>query len=285
MVDETKAPDVAAPAPAVDTAAPATTSEIPSISASSDTSSTPAASPEAASSSAEKPVAEAPKAETHADGVLGAEPVTTEKKVDAPSAAKAPEAKIIPDGEKPAEAPKVELPTYEEFKLPENLKLEKEPLDAFTKILGEIETGKLDHKSMQEKGQALVDLATKATVDSIARMNDSYVEIHKQNVKARLDALKADPDLGGENFEKTVSTLQETVRTYGGTEAQIAEFRKEITETGLSASPAVCRLIHNMQQKINKYTTEQNGPSIVPGAKPAPTKVKPYEAFYRGGAA
>ena len=53
------------------------------------------------------------------------------------------------------------MPTYEPFKLPENVSLEKEPMDAFTKILGEIETGKLDHTGMQNAGQKLIDLAAK----------------------------------------------------------------------------------------------------------------------------
>jgi len=36
------------------------------------------------------------------------------------------------------------------------------------------------------------------------------------------------------------------------------------------------------QQKINKYETENGGNRIVPGAKPAPSKVKPYQQFYGG---
>ena len=136
---------------------------------------------------------------------------------------------------------------------------------------------------MQEAGQKLIDLAAKNTLDSINRLNDYYVELHKTNVDNRLMALKADPKLGGKNFEKTVSALHASVLEYGGTEAQIAEFRKEITEAGLSPSPAICRLVYNMQQKINEYTTEGDSNRIVPGAKPASVRVKPYEAFYSGG--
>lgn len=182
----------------------------------------------------------------------------------------------------------VELPSYEPFKLPDGVEVDKAPLDAFSKVLGEIETGKLDHAGMQEAGQKLVDLATKATAESIERLNDYYVQIHEGAKKARLDALKADPDLGGDKFENTVSTLQRAIAEYGGTDSQIAEFRKEVVEAGLDASPALCRLLSNMQQKINKYTTEAdngNGGNnrIVPAARPAPSKVKDYQRFYAGG--
>lgn len=175
---------------------------------------------------------------------------------------------------------KVELPTYEEFNLPENVKLEGDTLNEFTKILGELETGKLDHKGYQDYGQKLIDFGTKAVTDSITRLNESYVQIHQNNQKARFEALKADAELGGDKLEGTISALQKSIAEYGGTETQIAEFRKEVTEAGLGASPAISRLIYNMQQKINKYTTEGNGNRIVPGAKPAPSKVKDYQKFY-----
>lgn len=277
MVDEPIAP--ATPAPAVETAAPAVApAETPAPAA---TTETPA--PVATETPVAPAVAETP---TPPENPLGDETAKPEAvKTDAPKT----EAKDVsktdtkPDGDKAAEAkPEAPvLPAYDEFKLPENFKLEKEPLDAFTKILGEIETGKLDHVAMQAKGQALIDLATKNVEATINRLNDSYVEIHKQNIQKRVEALKADPELGGQNFDKTVAALQTTIKEYGGTEAQISEFRKEITESGLGASPAVCRLIYNMQQKINKYTTETSG-NMVPGQKPAPVKVKPYQAFYQG---
>ncbi len=232
----------------------------------------PAAAATSATGSPE-PVVEAP-----VESVLGEKPkevVKTETKAEGekPTA----EVKV----ETPAEV-KVELPVYEAFKLPENVTLDKEPLDAFTKILGEIETGKLDHKGMQEKGQALIDLAAKSTAESINRLNDSYVEIHNKAKKERFESLKADPELGGEKLQDTISALQKSVSEYGGTEAQIAAFRKEVSEAGIDASPALCRLIYNMQQKIDKYTTEPQN-TMVPGSKPAPSKVKDYQRFYTGG--
>ena len=178
MVDAPEAPiaTVAAPAaPVVDTAIPAVESApvIPSVEAPVETvkAETPVpptvesvlgdAKPAEVKVEASKP--EVPKAEVKAE-----QPVVEKKdgdKVDAPTETK------------------IELPVYEEFKVPEGVSLEKEPLEAFTKILGEIETSKLDHAGMQEKGQALIDLAAKSTTESINRLNDYYVNFHENQKK------------------------------------------------------------------------------------------------------
>ncbi len=224
----------------------------------------------------EAPKVETPAAEVPVENVLdGAKPKEGEAKADEKKVEAEKDAKV----ETPTE---VTLPTFEEFKLPEGVKLDKEPLDAFAKILGKIETSKLDHAGIQTLGQELVDLATKGTIDSITRLNDSYVQIHKDNINKRVTALKSDPVMGGENFQNTVSQLQDSIEQYGGSAEQIAEFRKEISEAGLGPSPAVCRVIYNMQKKIDAYTKEGSENRIVPGAKPAPEKVKPYQLFYTG---
>ncbi len=272
---DTQEPTITAPA---DTAvsAPAAT-ETPVV--------TPTVSTETVASSTETPAVEVVKTEEPAkaepaiDSVLAgdktAKPDATEKKDVKPEGAKATETKV----ETPAEV-KVDLPVYEAFKTPENVKFEGENLETFTKILGKIETSKLDHAGMQSIGQELIDFGTKAVTDSITRLNDSYVQIHNEAKKARFESLKADPILGGDKLPETISALQKSVSEYGGSQAQIADFRKEVSEAGIDASPALCRLIYNMQQKINKYTTENDGGRMVPGAKPAPSKVKDYQRFY-----
>lgn len=273
--------------PAAATAAPTTDTAISTTA----TSEPPVVESAPAATVTEAPAAEPVKTDapdtTAVESVLGdtkpaevkTEAVATEKK----DTIKTEAAKPADVKAETAAEVKVDLPVYEPFKFPENINLDKEPLDAFTKILGEIETGKLDHLGMQEKGQALIDLATKATTDSINRLNDSYVEIHNQAKRSRLTTLKSDPDMGGDKFGDTVTELQRSITEYGGTPAQIAEFRKEVVDAGLDASPAVCRLIYNMQQKINQYTTEGDEQRMVPGGRPAPSKVKDYQRFYTGG--
>lgn len=218
-----------------------------------------------------------------ADNILGGTDVPKEEKPDGDKKTETP----APTEEaKPAE--EIKLPVYEEFKLPEGYSADQESIGEFSKLLGELEAaaGKLDHKGYQEAGQKLIDLGTKNVQASIERLNEAYTQIFESSKKARLDAFKADPEMGGENFTATVSALQKAIQEYGGTPEQVAEFRKEVIDTGLDASPAVARVLFNMQKKINslvsKYETENGGNRIVPGQKPAPSKVKPYQQFYGG---
>lgn len=180
-----------------------------------------------------------------------------------------------------AEEVKVELPAYEPFTLPENVSLDKEPLDAFTKILGEIETGKLDHVGMQGAGQKLIDLAAKSTIESINRLNDHYVGIHEKQKSDWFEAFKKDPEMGGEKLNETVGMLRESVDTYGGDKNQISEFRQLMKETGVGNHPAVTRLLYNMQKKIDSYTKEDGNRSVQATA-PAPSRPKAYNSFYAG---
>lgn len=227
-------------------------------------------------STVESVLGDAKPAEVKPETAKPAELATAEKKVDAKPEGEAAKVEALTE---------VVLPTYEEFKVPEGITLDKEPVAAFTKILGEIETGKLDHAAMQAKGQELIDLAAKSTTDSINRLNDYYVKIHNDQKKSWFEAFKADPEMGGEKTQDTMFMLQKTVSEYGGNEAQISEFRQMVNDTGVTNNPALIRLVYNMQKKIDSYTTESGEDSttrVVPAMRPAPSKVKDYQRFYAG---
>lgn len=215
------------------------------------------------------------------ESILGDEkPAVTAKESDKAK----PDTKADSKAEVKAETTKVELPTYEPFKLPENVSLDKEPLDAFSKILGEIEIGKLDHKGIQEAGQKLIDLAAKNTVDSINRLNDYYVGIHETQKKDWFEASKKDPELGNGDdkiFAEIANNLRSSIDTYAGTAEQQREFRTLMKDTGVGNHPALLRMLNNMQKKIDSYTKEKSN-MAVPAQAPAPSKVKPYQTFYKG---
>jgi hypothetical protein len=286
ITENTQTPSVVADtAPAAPVSVPSTAPDVsvaqPAV-APAETPITPVDAP--ATTETPSPATDAPAetpADSDADNILGGEEKPAEQK-PVEEAPKEGEAK--PEGEtKPVNEP-APLPTYEEFKLPEGYSADPESIGEFSKLLGELEVaaGKLDHKGYQEAGQKLIDLGTKNVQQSIERLNQYYENFHKEQTQKRFAALKADPVMGGEKFTETVSLLQRAVAEYGGTPEQVVEFRKEITESGLYASPALSRILYNMQQKINKYETENGGNRIVPGAKPAPSKVKPYQTFYSG---
>lgn len=227
-----------------------------------------------------------------AENVLGdsAKPDAPKTEVPKPEGDKPAEAKpeTKPEGEAKPEGEKSTLPVYEPLKLPENLQVDKEPLEAFDKLIGEIETGKLDHLGIAEKRQALADLHVKGVQDSINRLNDYYVNVHEQQKMNWFKDFKKDPEIGGENVDATVSSVREAIESYGGNETQVKEFRQLMKDTGVGNNPSLIRLLANMQSKISKFTTEAdngNGGSnrMVPAARPAPSKVKDYQRFYAGG--
>lgn len=225
--------------------------------------------------------AEPAKADAVTTSVMGdaaPEPAKADAKPDAvkPDTAKADAPAETP----PEKAPEaVELPKYE-LKLPENFTAN-DQFDAFTKILGEIEIGKLDHAGLQEKGQALVEIGTKAIATALERQTDYYVQIHEQQKQGWFDAFKKDPELGGDKVDQTVMAVREAIDSYGGTPEQIKELRTQMKDSGYGNYPALIRLIKNMQTKINSYTKETASP-VVPGQRPAPVKVKDYQRFYGG---
>jgi len=275
MADEVKPQDIA---PAAVTPAPVETPSVPAP----DAAVIPAAAVEAKS-----PEAAAP--EVKADAVTNVMGDTETPKADAPK----PEVKAETKTEAPkADAPKAEtppetktetvLPTYDAFKLPENFTVDETQMGEFTKVLGELETGKLDHAAMQAKGQQLVELGVKAVENAITRQNDYYVQIHEQQKQQWFDQFKTDAQLGGDNVGKTVSAVREAIDTFGGSSEQVKELREQMKSSGYGNYTPLIRLINNMQQKINSYTKESDSKVMVPGAKPAPTKLKPYQSSYAG---
>lgn len=246
----------------------------------------------------EAPKTDIPATETNtAENILG-----ESKKTDAASDGKVTDAKAQDKSEANPETKTVEsgkegeaitLPTYE-LNLPENVAVDSDALSSFTKILGEIETSKLDHKGFQETGQKLVDMHVKGVQDSIERLNDYYVNFHEEQTNGWLKAFKEDPEMGGANLENTVANLRDAVENYASTspdakvrETQLAEFRQVMRDTGVGKNPALCRLLNNMDAQIRKFTTEAdngNGGNnrMVPAARPVPSKVKDYQRFYTG---
>ena len=260
------APIMADAAPSVAVEAPVVT-EAPVISEAATTTESPAVT--------EAPITETPPATEST--ILGDadEGKVAEAKTEAPVTETPPA--------NPETSAEVVLPTYENFTLPENYNLDPEVKTEFTKVLGELETaaGKLDHAGYQAAGQKLIEMGVKNVQDSINRLNEYYSQFHENQKKTWLESFKADPEMGGDKLQKTISTIRSSIEQYGGTAEQVSEFRKLMNDTGVGNNPAVTRIIYNMQQKINKYETE-TGNKMLPAQKPAPMKVKHYQQFYGG---
>lgn len=198
---------------------------------------------------------------------------------------KAPEpakqdAKPAEEAKKPDAEPKKEeaaqsvepapLPTYDPFKLPEDLGItyEEAGLGEFTKELAEFQVKtKADQKEMQAFGQKLIDRHVSELRTTVNRLNDFYMnEFEKQKAEWR-DAFEKDPELGGNRRDTTISSALEFIRTHGGTPEQQKEFRTLMDQTGVGNHPAMIRILAQAARAMSEGKP-------LPAAKPVQTQSK-----------
>lgn len=289
-VSET-APAAATVAPAASVSAPVSAPSLAAIEA------TPQVAPSSSEAAVAAEAVVSPAAEVSAAAALEVpaiteEPVATEDTdiLSGEGEVKAEESVVKEPAaeDKPAETVKTdtptELPKFEDFTVPEGITLPDDVKGEFTKLLGEMETGKLDHEGIQAQGQKFIDLGTKLVTESLERMKDHFVELHNQQKATWLQEFKADKELGGARTNTTINTVRDAVENYGGTPEQVKALRGTFKQTGVTNNPDTIRLIANMANTIKRYETEQEvgaqDTRIVAGARPAPVKTKSYQGFY-----
>lgn len=214
--------------------------------------------------------AETKKAET----VLGTSP--------APEVPKEPPKDPAPpaEGDTPAAAPvepkkeegsqsaePAPLPAYENFTLPEDIKLDDAKLGEFTKDLGEFERDSgIDHAKAQAFGQKLLDRYVAETQENNKRLIEHFTNSWEKQKNDWKTAFENDPDIGGNRKETTVNDALQAIAR-GGDETQQKEFRDVMEATGIGNHPAVIRHLANLNRIIAKYETETATP--LAGTKPA----------------
>lgn len=172
---------------------------------------------------------------------------------------------LNPDGTpKTPEAPKVETPTEfvpisaTDIKMPEGLTADEPTMKSFIDIIND------QALKPAERAQKLIDL--QASVNAKASEAGS----------AEFDALqttwqtqvKDDPEIGGANFETTMSNIGKVVDQYG-----TPELRQVMDMTGAGNHPEVCRFLNKIAKDLTEPTTPANG---VPGATAASAASKIY---------
>lgn len=234
------------------------------------------------------PVTEAPKVEAAPvekpveKSLLGTEPEKpaqtkpVDEKKPATEAEKSTEVKTDESKQSDEPAP---LPTYEQFTLPENVKLDDVKLGEFTKELGEFETslGKLKpeemHKSMQDFGQKLLNRYITETQETFARLQEYQQTQWEKTKNDWKESFIKDPDIGGNRQQTTLNTALEFIRTHGGNEDQQKEFHSLMDTTGVGNHPAMIRMMSNAMQ-----TFREGKP--LPAQKPAPTNTSKVQRRY-----
>lgn len=186
--------------------------------------------------------AEPPKEEVKTETLLG-EP--EKPKPVEPTAPVVPEVKA--EGQENNEGGQTEKappPTYEPWKLPDDVKLDDARVGEFTNLLSELElTGKADHATVQEFGQKAVDFH----ISEVKRVVEDYSKaIHTAWDKQKTDwkeSFLKDPDIGGNRSQTTVDAARNFIRSHGGSQEQQTEFRTLMETSGLGNHPAMIRIL------------------------------------------
>jgi hypothetical protein len=169
----------------------------------------------------------------------------------------------------PAEAPPAV--TFTDFTLPEGVKLDDTSMTTFKEVLG-------GEFSPQEKGQRLLDMYIADRQRSVQEAADHQVNVWNETQIQWQDAVRADPEIGGNRFNTTLQTCKSAVGRYGGTEAQVAELKQALTYTGAGSNPAILRWVNNMASALKESSP------VVQTAAPKPPQSRAQKRYNASGA-
>lgn len=183
-----------------------------------------------------------------ADGAETKTPEQIQQEADAAAAAKKD------DEGKPAGAPEA----YTDFTLPEGVSMDADTLDAFKGLAKELNIP-------QEAAQKLVDLQTQLATKQVEELQAAVVA---QSQKWAAD-VRNDPELGGENYEKSVASAVKVIQAFG--DPALTEL---LNESGLGNHPALFKFCHRISAAISEDKF------VMPGSQSnAPKEMTIVEAF------
>lgn len=127
--------------------------------------------------------------------------------------------------------------TAEDISIPEGMEIPDELRDEFLNVINDAEL------SPKDRAQALIDLQAKAAQQASETASREFAAQQQQ----WQDEVRADPQLGGANFEATISGISRLVDQYGND-----EFVSAMAATGAGNNIHVVRFFHAIAQKLNE---------------------------------
>lgn len=168
------------------------------------------------------------------ESVLGAEAKTEEEKKAAEDKAK-------------AEAAAAEV-KIEDLKLPEGFKMEESTAKELKDVLGNKEL------SAQDRMQKLTDIHT----NLLKQHAESQVKLWNETQEKWVTEIKADPEIGGPNFQKMQQTVSKALDQFG-----TPKVREALNYTGAGNNPEIVKTFFKMASALVEG-------GIVKGGNPAP---------------
>lgn len=149
-------------------------------------------------------------------------------------------------------------PEAYDFKLPDGMEIDAEVMGEFTAFAKELNLP-------QDKAQKIVDFQAKLA----SKQADEYQAAVEKQKEQWMAAVKNDPDLGGENYEKSVASAVKVVQAFGS-----PELREVLTATGLGNNPELFKFVHRISQAISEDKF------VMPGSQTAaPKEMSIVDAF------
>lgn len=152
------------------------------------------------------------------------------------------------------EKPKEVAPGDIEVKLPEGASVDQESLDAFKGIIADAKL------SPSERAQKLVDMHASLIAKSAQAQMDLWMKTQADWQKE----VKADKELGGENFDKVRATIAKALGHFGGEHE--SKIREAFELTGAGNNPALVRVFYRMASQLVEAGMVSGS---APGASPS----------------
>ena len=134
------------------------------------------------------------------------------------------------------EAPEPVALTAEDIKLPEGLTADPETINGFVEAMNAESTP-------AERAAALLELHNNVLAESEKQMEAAWQTTQEEWRKA----VKALPEIGGDNLDRTLGDIAKVVDRYGGKEA-----REALDLTGAGNHPAVVQLFAKLARDLNE---------------------------------
>ncbi|QYM70638.1 hypothetical protein K1X80_09980 [Pseudomonas sp. So3.2b] len=158
------------------------------------------------------------------------------------------------DKDKPAGAPEA----YEDFTLPEGMEMDVEVLGAFKNLAKELNIP-------QAKAQQLIDFQTQLAT----KQAEEYQAAVAKQSQEWAASIKNDPEIGGENYEKSVASAIKVIQSFG--DPALTEL---LNQSGLGNHPALFKFCHRISAAISEDKF------VLPGSQAnAPKEMTIVDAF------
>lgn len=203
------------------------------------------------------PAADAPPAP--AEGSLLTPPAPADAPADKPDATKTPEQiQQEADASAKLKAETSAPEAYEDFTLPEGMEMDADVLGEFKNLAKELNIP-------QAKAQQLIDFQTQLATKQ-AEQYQAAVTKQSQDWAA---AIKNDPEIGGENYDKSVASAIKVIQSFG--DPALTEL---LNTSGLGNHPALFKFCHRISAAISEDKF------VLPGSQTTTGRKSNEEVFY-----